>query len=79
MADKASLSGSKRGSFSNMAKREATIEDLYRVPDKFRRAFSIMPAEQDEGMRYPTTSDSLSTFPIADRSVPMWPSGPADR
>jgi hypothetical protein len=24
----------KRGSFSNMVKREATIEDLYRVPDK---------------------------------------------
>ena len=34
MADRTNLSGWKRGSFSNMAKREATIEDLYRAPDK---------------------------------------------
>jgi Uma2 family endonuclease len=34
MADRANLSGSKRGSFSIMAKREATIEDLVRVPEK---------------------------------------------
>jgi Uma2 family endonuclease len=34
MGDRTNLTGSKRGSFSNMAKREATIEDLYRVPDK---------------------------------------------
>lgn len=34
MANRTNLAGSKRGRFSDMAKREATIEDLYRVPDK---------------------------------------------
>ena len=34
MADSADVAGSRRGSFCNMDKREATVEDLYRVPDK---------------------------------------------